>query len=100
MISRVLRIAALLAMSLIASCGGDSGDASSPTITSSPASTSVTEGGSASLSVAASGPSLLYQWRKDGMWILGATSSTYTIAPVAASDAGSYDVIVSTRPGP
>ncbi|AXV79834.1 MULTISPECIES: DUF3500 domain-containing protein [Ralstonia solanacearum species complex] len=99
MISRVLRIAALLAMSLIASCGGDSGDASSPTITSSPASTSVTEGGSASLSVAASGPSLLYQWRKDGMWILGATSSTYTIAPVAASDAGSYDVIVSNSAG-
>lgn len=99
MISRVLRIAALLAMSLIASCGGDSGDASSPTITSNPASASVTEGSSTSLSVAASGGSLFYQWRKDGVWIVGATSSTYTIAPVAASDAGSYDVIVSNAAG-
>ncbi|CBJ41176.1 conserved exported protein of unknown function (plasmid) [Ralstonia solanacearum CMR15] len=99
MISRVLRLAALLGMSLIASCGGDSGDASSPTITSNPASTSVTEGSSTSLSVAASGGSLFYQWRKDGVWILGATSSTYTIAPVAASDAGSYDVIVSNAAG-
>ncbi len=41
-----------------------------------------------------SGP-LMYQWRKDGVAILGATANTYTIAQVAAGDAGNYDVIIT-----
>jgi len=46
-------------------------------------------------SVTATGTSLSYQWRKGAVNIGGATGSTYTIAAVAAGDAGSYDCAVS-----
>ena len=36
-----------------------------------------------------------YQWRKNGVAISGATSSSYTIPAVATSDAGTYSCIVS-----
>ncbi len=45
------------------------------------------------------GKSLSYQWRKNGMNIPGATSVDYLIGSVSASDAGSYDVIVSNSCG-
>ena len=71
-----------------------------PTISTQPASISVNSGGSASFSVSASGSgTLAYQWRKDGSAISGATAATFTISPVAASDAGSYDVLVSNASG-
>lgn len=34
-----------------------------------------------------------YQWRKDGVWIPGATQSWLAISPTACSDSGSYDVL-------
>lgn len=40
-----------------------------------------------------------YQWRKNGSNINGQTASTLTISSVAATDAGSYDVIVSNSCG-
>ncbi len=46
-------------------------------------------------SVTASGAITSYQWRKNGIDIPGATSSTYTIVNATAADAGPYDVIVS-----
>jgi hypothetical protein len=52
-------------------------------------------GGSASFSVSATGSALTYQWRKGAAAINGATNSTYTISPVALSDAGSYGVVVT-----
>ncbi|MDB6027830.1 MAG: C-terminal target protein, partial [Verrucomicrobiales bacterium] len=53
-------------------------------------------GGSATFSVTAYGPGpLSYQWRKNGTDIVGATQSSYTIAPVQASDVGLYSVVVS-----
>lgn len=36
-----------------------------------------------------------YQWKKDGMNIVGATGSTYTISPVTSASAGSYSVVVT-----
>lgn len=64
-------------------------------ITAQPISQTVFAGGSATFTVTASGGSLSYQWRKDGIVITGATNSTYTITNVAAADAGSYDVVVT-----
>jgi len=40
-----------------------------------------------------------YQWRKDGSNIVGATSSSYTIASTSPADAGNYDVVVSSGVG-
>jgi hypothetical protein len=46
-------------------------------------------------SVTATGSGLNYQWRKGGINILGATSSSYTITGVVVGDAGDYDVVVT-----
>jgi trimeric autotransporter adhesin len=70
-----------------------------PAITSQPVGTSACAGSSVSLSVTASGTGLSYQWRKGGVAIAGATSSTYTINPVAVGSAGSYDVVISSACG-
>lgn len=67
----------------------------SPQITVQPNSIDVLTGGEVDLSVTATGSALTYQWDKDGVAISGATGSTYTIASVQASDAGSYTVVVS-----
>src|SRR4029079_7576608 len=64
-----------------------------PQISSQPVGLTRTVGQSASFSVTASGGT--YQWRKNGSNIPGATSSTYSIANVLGSDAGSYDVVVT-----
>ena len=65
-------------------------------ITTQPAGITVNPGVSVSLKVVASGSApITYQWRVGGVNIPGATGPTYTIPAAAASDAGSYDVIVS-----
>lgn len=67
-----------------------------PSITTQPSSVTATVGQQASFTVVATGSAPLgYQWRKGGTNISGAISATYTIASVAATDAGSYDVVVS-----
>ena len=71
-----------------------------PSITTQPQSATVNAGGSVSFSVVASGsPAPTYQWLKGGATIAGATGSTYSIASVQASDAGSYSVAVSNSAG-
>jgi hypothetical protein len=45
--------------------------------------------------VSATGTGLTYQWRKNGVNIGGATSSSYLISSVVAGDSGLYDVIVA-----
>jgi len=50
----------------------------------------VNVGESLTVSVSVGGANNLYQWKKDGSIIAGATSSSYTINPVSATDAGSY----------
>lgn len=111
-LGRVLFIVLLAAAAIVGACGGGGSDSSSststsssstssaPTITTQPASLSVAVGSSATFSVVASGTGTLsYQWRKDSSAISGATSSSYTIASVATSDAGSYDVVVTDTVG-
>ncbi len=73
---------------------------SAPVIVTHPSSTTVAAGGLATLSAAAIGvPAPSYQWRRNGNVIGGATSPSFSIAGVQASDAASYDVVVSNSSG-
>lgn len=106
MIQRILAAVLLAGTTLLTACGGggssssSSGTTTAPTITTQPASVSVTAGSTATFSVTASGTATLsYQWRKAGTAISGATSSTYSISSVTTSDAGSFDVVVSNSAG-
>ncbi|WP_290867991.1 DUF3500 domain-containing protein [Aquabacterium sp.] len=112
MLQRVLFLISLLAVGFLPGCGGGGGasagssatttaaSGSTPTITSQPASLTVTLGASATFTVTASSTSTLsYQWRKGGTAIGGATSASYTVSAVTASSAGDYDVIVSNDSG-
>ncbi len=57
-------------------------------------------GASASFTVGATGiPTPTYQWRKAGTDIAGATAAMLTLSNLHASDAGSYDVVVSNPLG-
>lgn len=66
-----------------------------PAISSQPASATKCVAQSQTFSVTATGTMLTYQWRKAGVNITGATSSTYTIASVTTGDAGLYDIVIS-----
>ncbi len=73
-----------------------------PAIVTQPVNATACEDGSASFTVVASGANLTYQWRRNtvplsnGGAISGATSATLTIDPVAAPNAGSYDVVLTS----
>ena len=73
-----------------------------PTITTQPLSGTVFNGQEVLLNATvAAGTSLLsYQWRKTGANLAGATSPTLTIPRASLSDAGTYDVVITTRLGP
>ncbi len=76
-----------------------SGD-TAPTITASPQSVDVTEGATASFTVAASGVGTLrYQWRRNGVPITGANAATLTLSPATPELAGTYDVVVNNHVG-
>lgn len=68
---------------------------SGASITEQPVGDSLCAGGDTSFSVTASGPDLTYQWRKNGINIDGATEATLSLTNIAASDGGSYDVVVT-----
>ena len=64
-----------------------------PQITAQPVLLNVTQGQPATFSVIVTGTGpILYQWRKNGVDILGAISSNYQIASASASHQGSYTV--------
>jgi hypothetical protein len=72
------------------------GATNAPTITTPPASQSVPVGSTADFSVLAAGaPTLGYQWRKGGVDIPGATTTSYLIANAQLTDAANYDVRVT-----
>ncbi len=72
-----------------------------PSITTQPTSQTVTAGQTATFNVAATGTApLSYQWRKNSVAIIGATSSTYTTPATASSDSGTqFTVLVSNTVG-
>jgi hypothetical protein len=71
-----------------------------PAITTQPATQTKAVGQSVTFSVVARGsPAPAYQWRKDGVNIIGEASPSYTIASVALTDAGAYDVVVTNSQG-
>ncbi|MGD9688941.1 MAG: GC-type dockerin domain-anchored protein [Phycisphaerales bacterium] len=69
------------------------------TITASPRSQSVMIGGSVSLSGAATGNGLTYQWRRNGIAIPGATDPSWSIKHASFADRGTYDLVVSNSCG-
>ena len=71
-----------------------------PLITAQPQTSTVAIGGSAWFTVTAIGAATLnYQWKLAGVNIVGATSPTYTIYSIQASQAGSYTVVVTNASG-
>ncbi len=72
-----------------------------PTISTQPASQTVTVGQAAKFSVTAAGPgTLTYQWNKNGGAIGGANAASYTTPPAIASDNGaSFTVTVTGASG-
>lgn len=75
-------------------------ESSPPSITTQPLSQSICIGQPVIFSVIVSGSTpFTYQWGKNGSDISGATSSSYTINPVASGDAGSYTVVITNSCG-
>lgn len=71
-----------------------------PTITTQPADQNAITGSTTTFSVAASGvPQLFYQWRKGGVSIVGATSSSLRFLSTSDKDAGSYSVAITNTGG-
>jgi len=74
--------------------------AGAPQIQTQPSGAFVVVGGSATFTVAASGASpISYQWNFNGTPIPGATGSSYAIASVQSSDAGTYSVTITNADG-
>src|SRR5205823_266293 len=72
-----------------------------PTITTQPASQTVTAGQTATFTVTATGTApLSYQWQKNGTAIGAATADSYTTPATTASDSGAqFTVVVSNAVG-
>src|ERR1019366_1198706 len=69
-----------------------------PSITTQPASQTVTSGQTATFMVAATGTATLtYQWKKNGTAVSGATSSAYTTPATSASDNGALFTVTVTN---
>jgi len=67
-----------------------------PSIAIQPVSQNIDEGSAVTFSVSASGTApLLYQWRLNGVNIVGAGDTSYTIDPVGLADSGEYSVVVT-----
>ncbi len=74
--------------------------ATAPTFVTPPATQSIVLGRTATLSVVASGnPAPTYQWRRNGVDISGATSSTLVLPRVTENDGGTYTVVATNAAG-
>jgi hypothetical protein len=73
----------------------------SPNILTQPASVAACPGSPVTFSVSVNGPGAVvgFQWRKNGIEINGATSSSYSISAVTTGDLGSYDCVVIGQGG-
>ena len=81
--------------------GHAEGEATAPSITAQPANQTMSQGQTATFSVAATGTApLSYVWQKNGSAISGANSSSYTTPPLTASDnLEQFRVVVSNKVG-
>ena len=70
-----------------------------PAIVKQPQGQSVLSGDSLALSVEATGAVLRYQWRLDGVDLVGANNATLNLAKAALADAGTYTVMVQNDVG-
>src|SRR5215207_11384283 len=70
-----------------------------PSITTQPADTTAPVGGASSLSVAATGDGLFYQWFKNGALIPGATQAALNFGSAQVADSAAYYVVVSNSSG-
>lgn len=74
-----------------------------PTIVTQPLPRTVSDGGSATFSIAVTGTApFTYQWRKDGMPILGnasATTATLNLVSLTVADTSSIDCVVTNAAG-
>jgi hypothetical protein len=72
-----------------------------PTIATHPANASVVVGQSATFSVAANGTTpFTYQWRRDGVNVVGATTASYTTPATVTADNGAvFSVVVGNSAG-
>jgi hypothetical protein len=76
------------------------GIATLPAIATQPVSKAVVEGTDVEYAVGVSGTTpFLYQWRKDGVNLTGASNATLALTAVQLTDAGSYTVIISNSAG-
>ncbi len=75
------------------------GVTSTPAITTQPESANLNAGASTTLSVAARGPNLRYQWEFNDSPIEGATSATLQLTDVGPSAAGRYRCVVTSDCG-
>lgn len=102
----------LLSALALSGCGGGSSSSSNtvktittppvvlPSIISHPSDQSILTGESATFQVLAEGPQpFSYQWQRDGVGILGATSPSYTTPSLAAGDDASFSVAVTNDVG-
>lgn len=68
-----------------------------PVIVQQPASQTVLAGTNVTLSIVATGaPPVLYQWRKNGKALTGATNDTLTLEDVDSTDTGDFTVVASS----
>ena len=78
---------------------------SGASITTNPVAQTVCQGQPATFTVAATGPSLTYQWRRNGVNLTntapfsGTTTATLSISAAAVGNAGNYDVVVTPSCG-
>ena len=88
---------------LVAGCGGGGGGSTpaAPTISTQPSNVSIYSTETATFNVSANGTApLSYQWRKGGINILGATSSSYTTPATTTADNNSeFSVVVTNSAG-
>ena len=71
-----------------------------PVIVTQPSPQVALAGGSATFAVVATGnPTPVYQWRKNGTNISGATTTALTLSNLQAADAGGYDVVILNSSG-
>lgn len=75
------------------------GACTQPVITTQPQGSVLPAGAALSLRVTAVGGGLAYQWLRNGIAILGATGSTYSVLSPSSADAGVYTVTVRNQKG-